>query len=388
MLREDYETLKNFIGEKFKEYWGLVTYTIILAYVIFNFKNIISGGKNIIGIISPFIIGIAIAFILNLVMRIFEERVFKFLDSKKYIKYSSLKRPLSVALTFITVVAVICGLIIFIIPQLIDSVSTLTDTVPGYIKSFEALIDKYVSNTEILSTLWNNFLSAWKEVLQFTGQIVVSSLSGVVNITVGFTSGLVNFILSLIFSIYMLLNKERLQLGMKKVLYAFSKKNYADKVMYLGRVANESFSSYIGGQFIEAIIIGVLCFIGMIILNMPYALLISVLIAVTALIPIFGAFIGTIPSAFIILIIDPMKALWFVIFIIVLQQIEGNLIYPRVVGSSVGLPPIWVMLAMLIGGNTFGLLGMLLGIPTFSVIYKVSKEFINKRLNNKNIIVN
>ena len=126
----------------------------------------------------------------------------------------------------------------------------------------------------------------------------------------------------------------------------------------------------------------------MIILNMPYALLISVLIAVTALIPIFGAFIGTIPSAFIILIIDPMKALWFVIFIIVLQQIEGNLIYPRVVGSSVGLPPIWVMLAMLIGGNTFGLLGMLLGIPTFSVIYKVSKEFINKRLNNKNIIVN
>ena len=321
-------------------------------------------------------------------MRIFEERVFKFLDNKKYIKYSSLKRPLSVALTFITVVAVICGLIIFIIPQLIDSVSTLTDTVPGYIKSFEALIDKYVSNTEILSTLWNNFLSAWKEVLQFTGQIVVSSLSGVVNITVGFTSGLVNFILSLIFSIYMLLNKERLQLGMKKVLYAFSKKNFADKVMYLGRVANESFSSYIGGQFIEAIIIGVLCFIGMIILNMPYALLISVLVAVTALIPIFGAFIGTIPSAFIILIIDPMKALWFVIFIIVLQQIEGNLIYPRVVGSSVGLPPIWVMLAMLIGGNTFGLLGMLLGIPTFSVIYKVSKEFINKRLNNKNIIVN
>ncbi|MBM6860610.1 AI-2E family transporter, partial [Clostridium saudiense] len=208
------------------------------------------------------------------------------------------------------------------------------------------------------------------------------------NITVGFTSGLVNFILSLIFSIYMLLNKERLQLGMKKVLYAFSKKNFADKVMYLGKIANESFSSYIGGQFIEAIIIGVLCFIGMLVLRMPYALLISVLVAVTALIPIFGAFIGTIPSAFIILIIDPMKALWFIIFIIVLQQIEGNLIYPKVVGSSVGLPPIWVMLAMLIGGNTFGLLGMLLGIPTFSVIYKVSREYINKRLNNKNIVVN
>ena len=377
--------MKNFLGDKFKEYWGIVTYTIIIAYVIFNFKNIISGGKNAIGIISPFIIGIAIAFILNLVMRIFEERVFKVLDSKRYSKYSSLKRPLSVALTFVVVFAAITGLIIFIIPQLIDSISTLTDTVPSYIRSFEELISQYVSNTEVLNTLWNNFLSAWREILQFTGQIVVTSLSGVVNITVGFTSGLVNFILSLIFSIYMLLNKERLQLGMKKVLYAFSGRKFADKIMYLGKISNEAFSNYIGGQFIEAIIIGVLCFIGMLVLKMPYALLISVLVAVTALIPIFGAFIGTIPSAFIILIIDPMKALWFVIFIIVLQQVEGNLIYPKVVGSSLGLPPIWVMLAMIIGGNTFGLIGILLGIPIFSVIYKVFKEFVDKRLNYKNI---
>jgi len=377
--------LKDFLGQKFKEYWGIVTYIIILAYVIFNFKNIISGVENIIGVLLPFIVGIAIAFMLNLVMRIFEERVFTFLDNKKYQKYSRFKRPLSVALTFIFVFMIIFGLIRFIIPQLIDSISTLTDAIPAYMKSFEELISQYVSDTEILNTLWNNFLSAWREILQFTGQIVVSSLSGVVNITVGFTSGLFNFILSVIFSIYMLLNKERLQLGMKKVLYAFSGRKFADKIMYLGKISNEAFSNYIGGQFIEAIIIGVLCFIGMLVLKMPYALLISVLVAVTALIPIFGAFIGTIPSAFIILIIDPMKALWFVIFIIVLQQVEGNLIYPKVVGSSLGLPPIWVMLAMIIGGNTFGLIGILLGIPIFSVIYKVFKEFVDKRLNYKNI---
>ena len=377
--------MKDFLGQKFKEYWGIVTYIIILAYVIFNFKNIISGVENIIGVLLPFIVGIAIAFMLNLVMRIFEERVFTFLDNKKYQKYSRFKRPLSVALTFIFVFMIIFGLIRFIIPQLIDSISTLTDAIPAYMKSFEELISQYVSDTEILNTLWNNFLSAWREILQFTGQIVVSSLSGVVNITVGFTSGLFNFILSVIFSIYMLLNKERLQLGMKKVLYAFSGKKFADKIMYLGKISNEAFSNYIGGQFIEAIIIGVLCFVGMLILKMPYALLISVLVAVTALIPIFGAFIGTIPSAFIILIIDPMKALWFIIFIIVLQQVEGNLIYPKVVGSSLGLPPIWVMLAMIIGGNTFGLIGILLGIPIFSVIYKVFKEFVDKRLNYKNI---
>lgn len=377
--------MKDFLGQKFKEYWGIVTYIIILAYVIFNFKNIISGVENIIGVLLPFIVGIAIAFMLNLVMRIFEERVFTFLDNKKYQKYSRFKRPLSVALTFIFVFMIIFGLIRFIIPQLIDSISTLTYAIPAYMKSFEELISQYVSDTEILNTLWNNFLSAWREILQFTGQIVVSSLSGVVNITVGFTSGLFNFILSVIFSIYMLLNKERLQLGMKKVLYAFSGRKFADKIMYLGKISNEAFSNYIGGQFIEAIIIGVLCFIGMLVLKMPYALLISVLVAVTALIPIFGAFIGTIPSAFIILIIDPMKALWFVIFIIVLQQVEGNLIYPKVVGSSLGLPPIWVMLAMIIGGNTFGLIGILLGIPIFSVIYKVFKEFVDKRLNYKNI---
>ena len=175
--------MKNFLGDKFKEYWGIVTYTIIIAYVIFNFKNIISGVENIIGVLLPFIVGIAIAFMLNLVMRIFEERVFTFLDNKKYQKYSRFKRPLSVALTFIFVFMIIFGLIRFIIPQLIDSISTLTDAIPAYMKSFEELISQYVSDTEILNTLWNNFLSAWREILQFTGQIVVSSLSGVVNLS-------------------------------------------------------------------------------------------------------------------------------------------------------------------------------------------------------------
>lgn len=372
--------MKNILGDKFKEYWGIVTYVVVLVYAIFNFSNLISGVKSIIGIISPFIVGIAIAFVLNLVMKIFEEKIFNFLSDKKYKKYLKFKRPLSVFFTFITVFLIILSLISFIIPQLIDSISKLTNAVPSYMKSFEIFISKYVTHTEILNTVWNNFLSAWKEVIQFTGQVLASSLTSVVNITVGFTSGLFNFILSIIFSIYMLLNKEDLQLGMKKVLYSFIRKSFADRVIRLGKISNEVFSSYIGGQFIEAIIIGVLCFIGMIILRMPYSLLISVLIAVTALIPIFGAFIGTIPSAFIILIIDPMKAIWFVIFIIVLQQVEGNLIYPKVVGGSIGLPPIWVMLAMIIGGNAFGFIGILLGIPIFSVVYKVFKEIVDKRL--------
>ncbi|WP_298042433.1 AI-2E family transporter, partial [uncultured Clostridium sp.] len=191
--------MKNILGDKFKEYWGIVTYVVVLVYAIFNFSNLISGVKGIIGIISPFIVGIAIAFVLNLVMKIFEEKIFNFLSDKKYKKYLKFKRPLSVFFTFITVFLVILSLISFIIPQLIDSISKLTNAVPSYMKSFEIFISKYVTHTEILNTVWNNFLSAWKEVIQFTGQVLASSLTSVVNITVGFTSGLFNFILSIIF---------------------------------------------------------------------------------------------------------------------------------------------------------------------------------------------
>ena len=167
--------MNSFLGEKFKQYWGIITYIIILSYAIFNFNDIINGGKNILSILSPFIVGIAIAFVLNLVMRIFEKKIFAFLDSKKYKKYIGVKRPLSVLLTFITVFTIIIGLIIFIIPQLIDSISTLTDAIPGYIKSFENLLDKYVSNKEILSLLWDNFLLGSHPITSIFAQILTSS---------------------------------------------------------------------------------------------------------------------------------------------------------------------------------------------------------------------
>ena len=171
----------------------------------------------------------------------------------------------------------------------------------------------------------------------------------------------------------------------KQILYAFSKKSIADKIIEIGKLANVTFAKFITGQCIEAVILGALCFVGMNIFSMPYSLLISVLIGVTALIPVFGAFIGTIPAVFLILIINPIQALWFIVFILCLQQFEGNIIYPKVVGNSVGLSAIWVMLAMLVGGSTLGLIGMLIGIPTFSVAYQLIKEYTNKRLTNKNI---
>ncbi|WP_066895295.1 AI-2E family transporter [Clostridium nigeriense] len=373
------------LNKKFKENILLGTYLIFLCFILLNIKSVVSTFGNIFGIISPFIVAFSMAFVLNLPMSFFENKVFNFLDKEKSSFLRGLKRPLSILTTFITVIGLILALAFFVIPQLVSSVSTLLDTVPDYIKSFEALINEYISSTEILNNIYNTLISTWRELLKFFANFLTTSLTGILSTTVTITSGIVNFVLSLVLTIYMLASKETLIYQAKKMLYAFTPKSFADKSIGVGKIANTTFSKFITGQCVEAFILGALCFVGMTIFSMPYALLISVLIGVTALIPVFGAFIGTIPAVFLILIIDPIKALWFIVFILCLQQFEGNIIYPRVVGNSVGLSAIWVMLAMLVGGSTLGLIGMLIGIPTFSVAYQLIKEYTNKRLIKKDI---
>lgn len=371
------------INKKFKENILLGTYLIILCFILLNLKSVGSTLGNIFNIINPFIIAFCMAFVLNLPMKFFENKVFKFLDKEKSSFVRGLKRPLSILSTFITVIGLIIALGLFVIPQLISSVATLLDKTPDYMRSFEALINQYFSSTEILQNIYNTLMSTWQDLLQLLANFLTKSLSGILSTTVTITSGIFNFILSLVLTIYMLSSKETLIHQLKKILYAFSKKEIADKTIEIGQLANNTFSKFITGQCVEACILGALCFVGMSIFSMPYALLISVLIGVTALIPVFGAFIGTIPAVFLILIINPIQALWFIVFILCLQQFEGNIIYPRVVGNSVGLSAIWVMLAMIVGGSTLGLIGMLIGIPIFSVAYQLIKEYTNKRLANK-----
>ena len=325
------------------------------------------------------------AFVLNLPMKFFENKVFNFLDKEKSSFLRNLKRPLSILVTFISVIGFIVALILFVVPQLAASLSTLLDAVPGYMESFEKLLNKYLSSTEILQHIYNTLINTWQELLKYFANFLSTSLTSILNTTVSITSGFINFILSLVLTIYMLASKETLIYQIKKLLYAFLNNAIVDKILSVGRLTNNTFAKFITGQCIEAIILGVLCFIGMTIFKMPYSLLISVLIGVTALIPVFGAFIGTIPAVFLILIINPIQAIWFVVFILCLQQFEGNIIYPRVVGNSVGLSAIWVMLAMLVGGSTLGLLGMLIGIPLFSVAYQLIKDYTNKRLNKKDL---
>lgn len=370
---------------KFKQYILIATYIIVLSYILLNLSGVTSTFGTIASILSPFTVAIGIAFVFNLPMKLFENKVFCFLDKVKNPMAKNMKRPLSILATFISIFGLIIILIVFVVPQLISSVSSLVDSVPGYMKSFEKLIDQYVNSTELFSQISDQLLLVWKDIAKVGSQIIGNSLNSILNVTLGITNGIVNFILSLVLVVYMLASKETLLLQLKKFIFAFSKRSFANRIIEIGHIANTTFASFITGQCIEAIIIGTLCFIGLTILGIPYALLISVIVGVTALVPIFGAFIGAIPSAFIIMIISPVQALVFIIFLIVLQQFEGAFIYPKVVGGSIGLSPIWIMLAMAVGGSTFGFIGMLLGIPTFGVIYKLISESTNNKLKSKDI---
>lgn len=373
------------ISNKLKQNILLGTYLIALYFILLNIKSVLSTFGSIIGILKPFILAFCMAFILNLPMTFFENKVFNLLDNQKSGYARKLKRPLSILATFITVIGLVIALALFVIPELISSISTLLNAVPDYVRSFEKLINQYISSTEILQNAYDTLMTTWKELLKIVGGLLTTSLTSILTTTISITSGVVNFVLSIVLTIYMLASKETLLYHSKKILYAFVFKPLADKIIRVIRLSNTTFSKFITGQCIEAVILGILCFIGMNIFSMPYSLLVSVLIGVTALIPVFGAFIGTIPSVFLILLINPMQALWFIVFILCLQQFEGNVIYPKVVGNSVGLPAIWVMLAMLVGGSTLGLIGMLIGIPVFSVAYQLIREYTNKRLDSKQI---
>lgn len=365
----------------------VVTYGIILAFILMKYSTIFGGLGYVTSLIKPLILGIAIAFVLNIPMKFFERTLLKKLDNSKKAWVRSAKRPLAITITIVVVFGLISTIILFVVPQLTSSIIKLTDSIPGYLKAFEVSMNKFADSTVLLNKAWEQIMNTWQEILKTVTHLFGGIASYVVDLTMGVTSAIIDFCLAFVLAIYMLSSKEKLICQLKKVIYAYLRRDMADKVMNVGNTTNRVFSGFIVGQCTEAVIIGTLCFLGMLLLRMPYAFLISVLVGTTSLIPILGAFIGTIPSFFLILIINPIKAIWFIVFIFVLQRIEGDLIYPRVVGGSVGLSSLWVMLAIMIGGSAFGFIGMLVGVPTAAVIYFVFGSVTNNRLNKKGISV-
>ena len=296
-------------------------------------------------------------------------------------------RAISILLSIMSILFVIAILTTFIIPELIENIKGIVNNIPSYIDECKAFAFKQKDKFGVSDDVVNNIVTYTNSTLSELGLTLENIVTQTFKFTTEIATGIVNFIVSFILAIYMVADKERLGRILKKITYAFLPVNKADYVTKAAGVFNKTFSGFVSGQVIEAIILGVLCYIGMIIFRMEYSLIISICIGVSALIPIFGAFIGALPGVFILLMISPMKAVWFVIYIIVLQQLEGNIIYPKVVGNSIGISGFWVLVALLVGGSIGGIMGILIGIPTFAAIYILFREVVNDKLEASNIDV-
>lgn len=392
--------------ENIKKIVGIVSFAILLNWGLKNTEFI---GKLVglaIGLVLPFLIGASLAFIINVPMRFLERKLFdepyakrkKIPQQKKNIPerppiWWRVKRPLSLILSLILVVGVIFLGMFLIVPEIADSFSTIAVSIkqfPEQVHRWSLQLMDYMPQIAVwLEQLDQNMDIDWQktimEALSFLQNGAGNVLSTTFNVAASIFSGIVTGFLAIVFSFYLLLNKEKLSGQIKQTLYAYMKDEHADYIVRVGRMANKTFSSFLSGQCIEAVILGSLFFVAMTIFRFPYALMISVLIAFTALIPVFGAFIGCIVGAFLILLLNPIQAIWFVVLFLVLQQFEGNVIYPKVVGGSVGLPAMWVLVAVTLGGSTMGVVGMLVNIPLFSVLYSLFREAVKNRLKQKQV---
>lgn len=366
----------------------IVAIGVILYWALQNLGIIWITIYGLINIISPFILGIGIAFILNVIVNIVEKKWFKNKKNKRNNKLlRRIKRPISIFLSLLILLIIVLFVMFMVIPELITTIKSITTYIPGIAENVQnwasEIINTYPQINDVIANInfdWNNIDDKTMQVLQsLAGSILGSS----VNIVISISSGIANFIIALIFAIYILLQKEKLGEQFKKIMKAYMPENLMNKILKISEVTNSAFTKFITGQVTEAFILGFLCFAGMIIFRMPYALTISVLIGFTALIPIFGAFIGAIIGFILIAVQNPMLAIGFIIFIIVLQQIEGNIIYPKVVGSSVGLPGIWVLVAVTVGASLWGIPGIVISVPIASIIYALLRESVEHRLSEK-----
>lgn len=361
-------------------YWGLNHVSLIFHYIGVFF-----------GLISPLLAGGAIAFVINTILVPIEKLwalCFGKIKNKTALKIlQKLKRIVCLVLSTLFVFGIVCGLLFIVLPEIIITIKQFVDLIPSLFLKFEthiAEISEFLERYNIILPEINfnadKIIDFLNTLLSENGQRMIDATVG---ITASFFSSVFNSILSLVFAFYVLAQKEKLAQKLCTIIYAIIKKERADKLVKISTLSNNAFTKFITGQVIEAFIIGVLCFLGMKFFGMPYAAVVSVIIGTTALIPIFGAFIGAGLGAFLILSVDLMQAVWFIVFIIVLQQIESNIIYPRVVGQSIGLPGILVLTAVTVGGAMFGLVGIILGIPVCSVLYLIFNEFVSKRIEEK-----
>lgn len=374
----DKKTLRNvFIG---------VISCIVIYWILHEGDRVTGLYKTVYSVFSPFIIGAGIAFVLNVPMRGFENLL-------KGIKKKSLRRVVAIILSFVCVLLVLGLVFILLIPQLIDTIQSLIPMLQDFIVSSELFIKDLINDNHDLLSWINenvdlkqfNIASLAEQAMTVVKNSAEKVLIGAFNAIGSVGGALFDAVIAIVFALYCLFQKETLARQGRKLVYAIFPERFSDEIVRIMRLANSTFSNFLSGQCIEVCILGCLFAVTMAIFRMPFIPLVSVLVAVTAFIPVVGAWIGCVFGAFFILVADPSKALWFVVMFLVLQQIENNLIYPRVVGTSIGLSGMWVLVAVSIGGDLMGVAGMFLMIPIASVLYTIVSEYTHKRLSTKQI---
>lgn len=364
----------------------LIIFTVLLVVALWKFEVVIDVLKTIWGILFPFVLGGAIAFVINVPMSFLEKKIFgKTKDENKVGK--KLARPISLLLTIILAVGVIALVMFGVIPQLTRTMGSLMISIANFVPQMQNWIREFSHNNQDIMKLVNQVQFNQDQAIKWGISILGSGAGNMMNTTMSavgsIVSGFATFFIAFSFACYILFQKEKLHVQIRKVFFAFISKQKAEAFLKICSLTYQTFANFLTGQCVEAVILGSMFVVTLSILKMPYALLIGTLIAFTALIPIFGAFIGCAVGCFLIFMISPKQAILFIIVFLILQQIEGNLIYPHVVGGSVGLPSIWVLAAVTIGGNLMGIVGMLIFIPLVSVLYTIFREFVYLRLKEK-----
>ncbi len=365
MISIDYRTTRNVVL--------LIVFAAIAILVVINAGPIWQGLRTFASFFNSLIIGVVIAFILN--------RPCMFIDSHLGLreKHPSLNRMLAIILTYLLVLLIMFTLIMFVVPQIIDSIQQYIQRMSSYAANSQGWLDRITNTLQ----LQNIDLSSLSRQLLTSVQKFTENISLVLTSIVGITAGVISFIftlfIALIFSVYLLAGKESILDNCKKVCRIYLPPRIYSTLVYIYHVTVDVFNKFVYGQLSEAVILGVLCFIGMLMLRFQYPVMISTLVGITALVPMIGAYIGGAIAVFVLVLVSPMQALWFIVFLAVLQQFEGNIIYPRVVGSSLGLPGIWVLLATIIGSGLAGPLGILLGVPIATILYTLLKNDVKRK---------
>ena len=383
------EKIVDFSKLSIKKIRELIVFTALIVVALWKFDVVFGVIKAVWGIIFPFVLGGAIAFVINVPMSFLEKKLFGKAKEKGSKAAGKLARPISLLLTIVLVVGVIVLVMFGLIPQLTATIGSLMNSIADFIPQMQSWVREFTHNNREIMDLVNQVEFNPNKAIQWGMSILGNGAGNFMNTTMtavgSIVSGVTTFFIAFSFACYILFQKEKLHVQVRKVFFAFISKRKAEVILEVCSLTYRTFANFLTGQCLEAVILGSMFVITLSILKMPYALLIGIIISFTALIPIFGAFIGCVLGCLLIFMVSPKQAILFTLVFLILQQIEGNLIYPHVVGSSVGLPSIWVLAAVTIGGNLLGIIGMLIFIPLVSVLYTLFREYVYLRLKKQHI---